>query len=96
MDAHHCDPHTGGLGCQAAGLPGCRVLPGAAGFAGLLPGWVAGSLPGPHEGAGLNCEATRSVGAGGPVAPRGAYILRKTPGKRMLCDIFIWHPKTEM
>ena len=45
-------------GSQAAGLPGCRVLPGAAGFmpgcrgaAGLVPGQAAG-LPGP----GLNVQ----------------------------------------
>ena len=42
---------TAGLGSQAAGLPGCRVLPGTAGYCRVLPGTaglpgVAGSLPG--------------------------------------------------
>ena len=39
---------TAGLGSQAAGLPGCRVLPGTAGYCRVLPGCrvVAGSLPG--------------------------------------------------
>ena len=42
---------TAGLGSQAAGLPGCRVLPGTAGYCRVLPGTaglpgVAGPLPG--------------------------------------------------
>ena len=43
---------TAGLGSQAAGLPGCRVLPGTAGYC-----RVAGSLPGRcRVVAGLGCR----------------------------------------
>ena len=57
---------TAGLGSQAAGLPGCRVLPGTAGYCRVLPGTaglpgrcrvVAGSLPGRcRVVAGLGCR----------------------------------------
>ena len=60
---------TAGLGSQVAGLPGCRVLPGTAGYcrvAGSLPGRCRVRLPG-CRGQGSRYFGVRGSGVWGQI-----------------------------